>query len=110
MSTFTEQSGKTISEAFDEFNKKNPRIYELFKSQVFKAIRLGKKKISSKQLLGFIRWEIFLQTQSDLFTTIDGEKRVFKINDAFTSRYVRVFIDEFPEHENLFEVRRLRSV
>ena len=110
MSTFTEQSGKTISEAFDEFNKKNPRIYELFKGQVFKAIRLGKKKISSKQLLGFIRWEIFLQTQSDLFTTIDGEERVFKINDAFTSRYVRVFIDEFPEHENLFEVRRLRSV
>lgn len=110
MASFTEQTGKTITGAFNDFHKENPRVYELFKTQVFRAIKLGKNKISSKQLLGFIRWEIFLSVQTDLFNTVDGEERQFKINDAFTSRYVRLFLDEYPQYEHLFEIRRLRTV
>jgi len=110
MATFTAQTGTTITDAFNKFHSENPKVYELFKQQIFRGIRLGKSRISSKQLLGFIRWEIFLQTQTDLFTSVDGEDRNFKINDAFTSRYVRLFITDYPQYEHLFEVRKLRTL
>jgi hypothetical protein len=67
-------------------------------------------KNATIQILGWIRWEVFLGTQG--LTTVDseGNTRSFKINDAFTSRYARLFLDDHPEYETIFEIRRIRSV
>ncbi len=100
MSTYEQATGRSIEEAFREFHTNNPKVYMFFSEQCFRAIRRGKNKISSKQLLGYIRWEVSLETNSD-----DG----FKINDAFTSHYSRLFAKDYPEHEDIFNFRELRS-
>lgn len=100
MGSFKQNTGKTIDEAFQEFHTKNPKVWEIYREQVLKAISIGRKKISSKQLLGYIRWKIYMTTNSS-----DG----FKINDAYTSRYARLFAKEFPQHTDIFNYRHLRT-
>ena len=87
---------------FMVFHEANPHIYKYFKEYALKWIQSpGKKiiKISSKQIIGRIRW----------FLDVETEKTDFKINDAFTPHYARLFIKEFPQYENLFELRKLRA-
>ena len=43
---------------FWAFHKANPNIYDLFQQQAIKAYRAGRTKLSSKQLIGWIRWEV----------------------------------------------------
>lgn len=100
MSTFATTNGKSIKDAWWEFHKKNPHIYELFEKEVYRAIRAGKRKLSSKMIINFIRWNLYIETSSP-----DG----FKINDAYTAYYARLFMHNHPEHMGIFETRKLRS-
>jgi hypothetical protein len=109
MSSYRETTGTSIKEAFRAFHDANPHVYREFKNLAFKAIRANRKRISSKQIIGVLRWEFSLKTEDESFVTVDGEKRSFKINDAFTSHYARLFSKEFPEYADRFEKRRLRS-
>lgn len=93
-------TGQSIADAFEEFDQDNPKIYELFKQQAFKAIQKGRSRISGKQIIEWIRWEKFIQTEN---------RHGFKINNVFTAHYVRKFVAEFPQHESRFELRRLRA-
>lgn len=99
MGTFQSATGKSIDIAFAEFHKKNPLVWKTFEAECFKAIRYGRVKISAKQLIGHIRWYVSLQTTDEKF----------KINDAFTSRYARMFAKKYPRYTYLFEYRDLRS-
>jgi hypothetical protein len=101
MSKFEEQTGRSIEAAFAEFHSANPLVYDLFKGQVFRAIQRNRTKISSKQIIGYLRWEVALQ--------INNDKDEFKINDAFTSHYARLFAKEHPQHADIFNFRELRS-
>lgn len=92
-------NGKTIQQAFDEYDKANPEIYELFKKFASQVIERG-RMTSSKLIINRIRWEVYTATVSS---------DEFKINDAFSSRYVRKYLLEFPEHEGAFNLRELRS-
>ncbi len=98
--TFEESTGRTIDEAFTEFHKKNPVVYEYFCRYVQQILDKGKKLTSSKMILNRIRWEIYIELNS---------AEDYRINDAFTSRYARLFITDHPEHAELFEFRKLRS-
>ncbi len=100
MATYREATGKTIDEAFSEFDRENPRIYLRFCELVDKLRAAGVTRTSSKLIINRIRWDLTIETKSE-----DG----FKINDAFTSRYARKYIQQYPEHEGLFEIRQLRS-
>jgi hypothetical protein len=104
MPTFYKKNGKTIQEAFEKYHKANPKIYELFKKFALEIVkkRAGKKnkKTSAKLIINRIRWEIYVETLSD-----DG----YRINDAWSSRYARLFSEEFPQHEDIFNFRLLRS-
>lgn len=106
---FKENTGKDIQAAFEEYHETNPDVYKHFKRLAFKAIGIGKKRISSKMILNVIRWEVFLSTKE--LTLFDNGKDLvtFKINDAYTSRYARMFANDFPEHEDKLEFRELRS-
>lgn len=101
MSKFEEQTGRSIEAAFAEYHANNPLVYDLFKEQVFRAIRLNRAKISSKQIIGYLRWEVALQ--------VNNNKDEFKINDAFTSHYARLFAKDHPQHADIFNFRDLRS-
>lgn len=111
MSTFKINTGREIQEAFELFHKNNPHVYVLFKEQIFKAMKNHKKKISSKMLINWLRWEVYLITKDDaVYTDSEGVEYMFRINDAYTSRYSRLFADEYPEHAELFNYRTLRAV
>ena len=85
---------------FIKFDEKNPHIYALFVKLAFEAFDRGKKRISSKQIIGGIRWNSYIHTDSD---------DEYKINDAYTAHYGRKFVKDFPEHFDKFEFRELRN-
>ncbi len=102
--TYQQLNGSSIELDFLVFHTANPHVYEHFKNYALKWInRPGKKttKISSKQIIGRIRWFVEVEVETELTE--------FKINDAFTAHYARLFIKDFPQHRDLFEVRKLRT-
>ncbi len=98
--TFEESTGRTIDEAFTEFHKKNPVVYEYFCRYVQQILDKGKKLTSSKMILNRIRWEIYIELNSE---------EEFRINDAFTSRYSRLYVTDHPDKSELFKFRELRG-
>lgn len=107
---FHSATGKSIQQAFDDYHKNNPKVYDKFKELSLSAIKKGKKKISFKLILNVIRWEHFMNVNEQTDVFLDNELRKFKINDAYASRYARMFINEFPEHAEKIELRELRSL
>lgn len=97
---YSEMKGRTIAWDFAEFDKRNPRIYQLFCTFAMQAISL-KKKTSAKLIINRIRWEIYIVSNSN---------DQFKINDAFSAHYGRKFVTEFPQYKEYFEFRSLRSL
>jgi hypothetical protein len=106
---YRQATGRTIKSSFDEFHQSNPVVYSHFKRLALLAIGKGKNKISSKMICNVIRWEIYIQTESPDLFTIEGKERKFRINDAFTCFYGRLFAEDFPEHKDKLEFRRLRA-
>lgn len=107
---FLSQTGKTISQAFEEFDVANPEVYETIKKLALHAISLGKKRISFYMLTEVVRWEIYLKTHEHAGVTLKGaDDRRFKISNNYRPYYARKFINEFPQHADKIEVRELRS-
>ena len=106
---FKTNTGLSIQDAFDKYHSENPNVYEQFKRLALTAINKGKKKISFKMLLNVVRWEVFIQTSEPTLFDLDGKLTKFKINDAYSSRYARLFIKDYPEHEDKIEFRELRA-
>lgn len=96
---YRELNGKSILDGFTEFHSKNPSVYRAFEREALRAIKRGRKKISAKLLINWIRWNNFIETGDDNF----------KINDAYQSYYARLFVTIHPHHKGIFEFRKLRN-
>ena len=96
---YKDLNGVSIREGFEKFNSENPHIFKAFEEQAIRAINKGRKKISAKLIINWIRWHEFLES-NDLN---------FKINDAFQSYYARHFVEKYPQYAELFEFRKLRN-
>ena len=97
---YSDKTGRSIPEAFEDYHYDHPDIYIHFKKFAFDLIATGMKKISAKLIIERVRWEIYMGvTDTDCF----------KINNVFTSYYARLFVDDYPEHQDKFEFRRLKS-
>lgn len=96
---YRELNGISIREGFRDFHNRNPHIYAEFEAQALRAIGKGRKKISAKLIINWIRWNEFLRS-SDMN---------FRINDAYQSYYSRLFVEKHPEHKDVFEFRKLRN-
>jgi len=92
-------TGKTIRELFLDFHNQNPHVYKMFSEQVFRALDAGRKRFSAKAIFEWLRWEL-------AFKTTDPQ---FKLNNNYPALYARLFIQQYPQHENLFEMRGLRA-
>ena len=107
---FKQNTGVSIQEAFEEYHTNNPMVYAEYKKYIFKAIKKKKKKLSSKLVINVIRWDKFMETEEkNLFTDKDGVKKKFRISDAYTSRYARLFAKDYPELSTIFNYSELRS-
>lgn len=106
---FEQNTGKSIQQAFEEYHKLNPQVYKEFEKRAFEAIKKGKTKISFKLILNVIRWEKYMQTVEPTLFNQNGDQIKFKINDAYGSRYARMFIQNHPKHADKIELRELRA-
>jgi len=98
---YIERKGHSIHEAFQEFHKNNPGIYDIFQQMALYLIRdKGKKSISGKMIIELIRcWKHNIKTISNNF----------KIDNNFTAFYIRMFIAEYPKYIDRFDLRQSQA-
>lgn len=92
---------RTIQEQFEEFHRLNPQVFVLLERFTKQAVDRGRTKLGIRMLWERVRWEVYINT--------DDPNSEYKINDHYHSRYVRLLVEEHPEWDGLFELRRLRS-
>lgn len=88
-----------IDVKFDTYDRRNPKVYQLFKRFAYEALMTGHRHFGAKAIMERVRWETIINTTGDQF----------KVNNNYTSRYVRKLITEKPEFEGFFRVHKLLS-
>lgn len=91
---------RPIDEEAERFHEENPHIYEDIKSRALFLRGIGIRRYSIDAIFHAMRWDWLVQTKST-----DG----YKLNDHFTQWYARKLMNEVPELEGFFSIRRLRS-
>ncbi len=91
----------TIQQKFQIYHEQNPNVYEAFKKYAFAAINGGRKKYSAKSILERVRWHLNFEIVGD---------ETYKNNNNYTSRYARLFIQDYPEHKDFFEFREIKTL
>lgn len=84
---------------FLSFHKKNPGIYRLFCDYSFRMKNLGRTRYSAWIVINRVRWEFDL----------GGNGETFKINNDFIALYARLMISDFPQFEDFFSLRLMKS-
>ena len=106
---FHQNTGKSIDQAFAEYHAANPRMYELFDKYAKQLISSGNRKISFKLIGNRIRWEIYINTNEQTAFNVGGNPRRFRLNDAYISRYARLWVEQNPNFAGIVEMRGLRG-
>ena len=89
-----------LDQLFAEYHARNPQVFELFRKFSEQVRETGHKHFGAKAIMERIRWEVAIKTSES-----DG----FKVNNNFTSRYVRLLERERPEFVGLFRKRKLKG-
>ncbi len=93
---------ESIQEQFERFDQAHPEVYEEFRTIACDLLRDGRVHYSSKAILEIIRYHY-------AFGGLDTST-AFKINNTYSSRYVRRLIAEDERFRDFFELRELRNV
>jgi len=99
MATFKQTFKVSIDEAFKVYHANNPQVYKLVEIYVIQDIQ-AKRFVSVKKTCNLVRGKNI--------NTVDGIT-TFKLNDAYISRYARLFIEEHPELAEKIKIKKLRS-
>jgi hypothetical protein len=91
--------GATIQERFEQFHRLNPWVLDAFERLTVDWLARGHTKLGIGMLNEVLRWQYGRQTQGD----------VYKLNDHYRSRYVRLMIERHPEWDDVFETRQLTA-
>jgi len=90
---------KNLDQKFNEYHTQNPNVYDLFKRYSIQLKESGHKHYGAKTIMERIRWHIDVESKGDKF----------KINNNYTSRYVRMLVAEIPAFAEFFRTRELLS-
>lgn len=91
---------ESLKARFEEFDRTNPRVWELFVLFTLDRIEAGFQNYSVNAIFERIRWETDVHT-SDISR--------FKLNNNYRPFYARKFMDQFPEHTGFFRTRTQTS-
>jgi len=83
---------------FNQYHRKNPHIWNEFQRLTLALIARGVKHYSARTIIHYIRMN----------TQLKENNSSFKINDHISPYYARKFMQEHPEHDGFFKVRRSR--
>ena len=87
-------NGKWTKENFIKHDNENPEIYAMFVKFALQVASV-RSYYSAKNIFHRMRWE----------TAIEEKGSDFKIDDGWISHYARKFMDEYPKHNDLFQIR-----
>ena len=85
---------------FREYHAKNPHVYEQFKEAAIQMRQAGRAHFGAKCIMEYVRFQ----------TAVHGtDPQGFKINNNYTSRYVRLLETEHPAFKGFFAKRTIGS-
>ena len=90
----------TIQEHFEQFHERHPEVYVELLRLAQTGVRAGRTKLGIWQLVAVLRWNRSIEGLPD-------EREDYKINNNYASRYARLLMEQNPELEGIFELRRL---
>lgn len=91
--------GATIQARFADFHANNPWVAVALERLARQWLDHGHTRVGAKMLTERLRWEYGIRTHGD----------TFRLNNSYTSRYVRLLIENHPEWSDAFETRELRA-
>lgn len=91
--------GASIQENFAEFHAANPWVLTALEKLTADYIATGARALGIGMLWEVIRWQYVSQARGS----------VFKANNNFRSRYVRLMLERHPEWRTVFATRDLRA-
>jgi hypothetical protein len=94
-----EYRGLTLQEQFEAFHNANPWVMQALVRLSLQALADGRRRLGIKMLVEVLRWQYGRAT-----TGSD-----FRLNNNYSSRYVRAIIGAHPELADLFATRELRT-
>lgn len=93
------EQATSINTAFQRFHAANPQVYDKLVELAEQARRID-HHIGMKMLWEVMRWDLTIKTDA-------GED--FKLNNNYTSRYVRLIQSQRPDLAPMFQTRTLRA-
>ena len=84
----------TLSDRFNEYDRDNPDVWDLFKRFTKDALKAGHDRFSSQSIIERIRWETSVQWRGE-----------FKINNDYAAFYARKYHKQFPQCDGFFRPR-----
>jgi len=97
--SFRADKKKSAQEKFNEYDRANPQVYEMFKKLAMQVKRIGFKRFSAEMIVNQIRWKSAIKTKND----------DFKINNNYKAFLSRKLMQEVPEMEGFFETRKSKA-
>jgi|TARA_B110000902_G_scaffold237149_1_gene283931 hypothetical protein len=83
-----------LEKDFQKFHLKNPAVWTEFKRYAFEAIESGRQHYSASFIVNKIRWDSAINT---------SKTNAFKIANATSPYYARLFHKSFPAYEGFFK-------
>ncbi len=98
--TFEFEDERTIDERFAEFHALHPEVFMEFRKLAQQLRDRGHQHYGAKGIFEVLRFH----------RAVDGRpEEPFKLNNIYTSRYVRMLIQDDPSFLGFFELRVLKS-
>jgi hypothetical protein len=91
--------GATIQERFLDFHAKNGWVLTALERLTTDYLERGAKKVGIGMLTEVLRWQYSRSTRGE----------IFKLNNSYRSRYVRLMVERHPEWDDVFETRELTA-
>lgn len=89
---------KTLEEKFLDYHAANPQVFSEFVKLAERAKAEGRRHFGAKFLLEKIRWDSPVAAQD-----------LYKVNNNFPSRYVRLLAKTRPDLAIMFATRKLKA-
>lgn len=87
---------RTSKQAFDEFDRTNPQVYEMLRHYALEAFNAGITRLGIGMLFERARWEARLATRGD----------TFQLNNNYRAFYARKLMQDVPQLTGFFSKRR----
>lgn len=96
---------KPLEDRYNRWVVENIDVYNLFCKFTLQAINAGKKKVSHWLIVNRIRWEVEVETVG-----VCEQDSEYKISNDYIAFLARDFIKDYPQHSEVFNLKRMKRL